>query len=184
MTPEAYADKLAKWAKVGFNFDMIEDARKSLEVDAADGRRDAPKKKGYLAASIHVTRPSVARAAKTGQVSLSVVAGSRSVPYAGVLLRGLVGWPGHPKTRPHDIIAHAAGTWIAHFGRRKPSYGQATGKVLTFKIGGQTFFRRKVHHPGSDFSRVRKNWLKINQVRLEASIDRGLEASARREGVA
>ena len=183
MTPEQYAAKVERWAKVGFSFDMIQGARKSLEVDAADSRRDAPRKTGALAGTIHVTNPSAARAAKTGVVSIAVVAGSRSVAYASVLLRGLVGWPGKPKTREHDIVSQKEGTYVAHYGRRKPSYGQATGKMLKFTIGGQTFFRRKVHHPGSDMSRVKKNWLKVDELRLERTVDTAIQGGIQREGL-
>jgi len=184
MTPEAYAAKVEKWAKAGFSFDLVEGTRKALQADASEGRRNAPKKTGALAGTIRVTTPSSTRAGKTGIVSLSVVAGSKSqanpVPYASVLLRRLVGWPGKPKTRPHVIQAHGAGTWIGRKSGRKMGYRQSSGKVLKMLVGGQLIFRRKVQHPGSDFShaRVPHDWLKIDRVRLERDIDRALQAGA------
>jgi len=186
MTPEAYAAKVEKWAKAGFSFDLVEGTRKALQADASEGRRNAPKKTGALARTIRVTTPSSTRAGKTGIVSLSVVAGSRAVPYASVLLRRLVGWPGRPRTRPHVIQAHGAGTWIGRKTGRKMGYRQSSGKVLKMLVGGQLIFRRKVQHPGSDFShaRVPRDWLRIDRVRLERDVDRALQAGANREAVA
>lgn len=190
MTPEAYAAKVEKWARAGFSFDMVAGARGSLEADAAEGRRNAPKKRGLLASTIHVSNPSSARAAKTGVVSISVLAGSKSaanpVPYASVLLRRLVGWPGKPKTRPHLIQAHAEGTWIGRRSGRKMGYRQSSGKVLKMLVGGQLLFRRKVQHPGSDFSqaKVRHDWLRVDRVRLERTVDQAIKAGAQREAVA
>ena len=188
MTPAAYAKNVEKWARSGFSFDMVQGARRALEADASDGRRSAPKKTGALAGTIRVSNPSSSRAGKTGLVSISLLAGSRSkgnpVAYASVLLRGQVGWPGKPKTSKHDIIAHGKGAQIASFGRRRSSFTEASGKALKFTAGGQEFFRRKVRHPGSDFSNWNRNWLKVDQRRLERDVDRAIEAGAQREGVA
>lgn len=191
MSPQAYAARVEKWAAAGFRFDMVQGARRALEADAAEGRRNAPKKSGALAGTVRVTSPSSTRAKKTGVVSISVVAGSKSqanpVPYASVLLRRLVGWPGKPKTRAHEIRAFGAGSWVStRRATRKMSFRQSSGKVLKMLVGGQLLFRRKVQHPGSDFSRskVRHEWLKIERKRLERAVEQGLAAGARREAVA
>jgi hypothetical protein len=180
-SPERLAAKMRKWADAGFDYAIIAGARTALEEDRRDSISRAPSRSGALRRTIRVTTPSSRRAARTGIVRIGLSAGSRvfgnPVRYAAVHQRGLVGYPPKPKTKPHVIEAHAAGTWIARWSPRHGySARQASGKVLSFLVAGRRAFARHVNHPGSRFRAL--EYLKVNETRAAGAIDQSVQKSA------
>lgn len=177
LTPRQAADRLAKWAKAGFNVALVDSVTGALEADRQESAGRVPRRTGALASTIRVAKPSASRAAKTGVLKASLIAGRRSVDrrksvaYARVLQTGQVyGGPGG-RTRPHAIVARTGG------------YGAggrfATTGVLSFMVGGRRVFARAVRHPGSRFRAL--GYLRVNEPRLQRQVDQGLDRSAQRE---
>jgi hypothetical protein len=177
LTPKQATARLAKWAGAGFNIALVDSLTSALEADRKESAGRAPRRTGALASTILVAKASASRAAKTGTLKASLIAGRRSadrrkaVPYAGVLQTGRVyGGPGG-RTRPHVIVA------------RKGHYSAggrfATTGVLSFTIGGRRVFARTIHHPGSRFRPL--GYLRVNEPRLRRQLDEGIERSAQKE---
>lgn len=177
LTPKQAADRLEKWAKAGFNVALVDSVTGALEADKQESAGRAPRRTGALAATIRVAKPSASRAAKTGVLKASLIAGRRSVDrrksvaYARVLQTGQVyGGPGG-RTRPHVIVARE--------GRYDAGGRFGTTGVLSFTVGGRRVFARAVRHPGSRFRPL--GYLRVNEPRLQRQIDQGLDRSAQRE---
>ena len=183
-TLDSLARKVDRWAAAGFDYALVVGARAGLEQDRSESAARAPRRVGRLAGTIRVIQPKLATAAKKGFVRLALAAGSKSkanpVPYASVLQKGLVGYPGKASTKPHVILAQTSGQvgeWVATFGGRSArfrSFTRASGKMLRFEMGGQTRFAGKVKHPGSRFKA--RHYLAVNERRVQGSIDTALQS--------
>jgi hypothetical protein len=177
LTPKQAAERLERWAKAGFQVALVDALTTALEADKRESAGRAPRRTGALASTIRVTKPSAARAEKTGVLKASLAAGRRSVdrrkavPYARVLQTGQVyGGPGG-RTRPHVIVARE--------GRYNAGGRFATTGALSFTVGGRRVLARAVKHPGSRFRAL--GYLRVNEPRLGRQLDQGIQASADKE---
>ena len=196
LTPKQYADRVARWRKVGYDYALIVNARLALDDDRRDSTARAPKKTGKLAQTIRVIDPKAGNAARAekygrasaGTVRIELAAGSRArgaaaVPYARVLQTGQV-YPGRARTKPHEIqalIASRVGSVVPQLraaGRRLKVTGfkSATGKMLKLRGGN---FRTRLMHPGSRFRALQ--FLAIDEARLIRKTDTGLQAGVNKE---
>lgn len=99
-------------------------------ADAAKRARSyAPRRTGLLKASIHVAP---ARQSFRGLLQARVV----GMYYGGAMMQ--------KGSKPHDEPKSR----FTKTGRVRRNWG-GSGKVLKFQSGGQTIFRRKVHHRGT-----------------------------------
>jgi len=199
-TPTQLARKINDWAKAGMNFAVVLGLQKGLEPDKVNGEAHAPKLKGLLARTIHITKPTLKRAVKTGLIEIKLVAGSKAagtkVFYASVHQNGFIvakaASEGEPmraaeKTRAHIIVPRAgakAGDWTGRWTGKKMSFTREGAdrkqKMLAIKLkSGELIFRRRVQHPGSKFRG--RHYLSITVPNVVRSIDAEVQASANRE---
>ncbi len=177
LTPQQAAERLAKWARAGFNVALVDAVTSALEADKQESAGRAPRRTGALASTIRVTKPSASRAAKTGVLKASLIAGRRSVDrrkavaYARVLQTGEVYGGPDGRTRPHVIVARE--------GRYNAGGRFATTGALSFTVGGRRVFARSFRHPGSRFRPL--GYLRVNEPRLSRQLDQGIQASADKE---
>jgi hypothetical protein len=180
LTPKQMAEKIQKWARIGWDYRLIRTFITGLETDRYDSRADAPKRRGNLAATIRVITPSSTRSAKYGGPRFSLSAGSTSrsnpVPYASVLQLGTVGYPPVATTKAHPIPFRdkatgrlaKAGQWIGVRSGGRWVGMMATGKALKTPFG----IFRSVKHPGSKFRGI--GFLKVDRPRLASYVQREL----------
>lgn len=202
-TPKQLKRKFAEWSAKGLNFAVVLGLQKGIEPDRAAGVTRAPRKKGRLASTIRVTKPTLRNAVKTGLIKVLLMAGSRSkdnyVPQASVLQNGFIVSPretvkGEPvkiaeRTRAHTIRPRdgvSKGDWVVRvtpkgrYAGRQATEDRAQKRVLAFKSKtGEILFRKVVRHPGSKF-KARK-YLGLTVPHILRTLDAQIQASANGE---
>jgi hypothetical protein len=161
ISPSEAAARIQRWAALGFPIAIVDGAVEAIEQDRTESRARAPRLGGALGKTIRVIKPRERTAQRTGFIRVSLKAGNKQVTYGSVHQTGRIGYPGQPKTRPHVI---------------EPRGGRS---YLSFEVGGRRVFAKRVNHPGSRFRA--QNYLQVNQRRAAETIDRRLQASARKD---
>ncbi len=103
---------------------------------------------------------------RSGNLARSV---SNEVDEDSTSVTGLVGIPAASTAQAYARILHEGGTTRAHV------IEALNAKALAFTMGGQTIFRRKVNHPGSNFPP--RPYLKSALEEQKAQIVAGLSAA-------
>jgi hypothetical protein len=176
LTPKQFQERVQKWADAGFDYALVETLRMTLEKDRAESAARAPRKRGVLAFTVRVIRPSATTAKRKGIIRVSLAAGSRSgdprksVPYASVLQSGKV-YGGGTRSKRHVIRARVG---------RYDDRGRFLKTGLLLFTGRRGFFAgHEVMHPGSKWPALK--YLGVNEGRVGEALDSGLQRRANRE---